>query len=142
MRARTPSPATMIALIALFFALGGSALAASHYLISSTSQIKPSVLRAIRGGGQLVVVNGPLVAVAPSSVNVSVATCPGGYDIVSGGYSGVLGIGADVNQDEPVGAHSWWAGVSTRLSSEQAFVRATALCAPTGLAVVASRGSR
>ena len=42
MHLRKPSPAGVIAGLALFFALGGTALATSHYLITSTSQIKPS----------------------------------------------------------------------------------------------------
>jgi len=46
---RRPSPATAIALIALFVALGGTAMAARSYLITSTSQIKPSVLRKLKG---------------------------------------------------------------------------------------------
>jgi hypothetical protein len=33
----------------LFFAIGGSAVAASHYLITSKSQISPKVLKALRG---------------------------------------------------------------------------------------------
>jgi hypothetical protein len=49
MRLRRPTPGTVIALVALFFALGGSAVAASHYLITSTKQIKPSVLRSLKG---------------------------------------------------------------------------------------------
>jgi len=49
MRGRTVSPGTVIACIALFFALGGTAIAAHHYLITSTSEIKPSVLNALRG---------------------------------------------------------------------------------------------
>ena len=49
MRLRTPSPSGIVAAIALFFALGGTALATSHYLITSTSQIKPSVLKALHG---------------------------------------------------------------------------------------------
>jgi hypothetical protein len=49
MRGRRPSPTTVIASLALFFSLGGSAIAASHYLISSTSQIKPSVLQTLKG---------------------------------------------------------------------------------------------
>ncbi|HWX88375.1 MAG TPA: hypothetical protein VNX67_09385 [Solirubrobacteraceae bacterium] len=39
----------MTATLALFFALSGGALAASHYLINSTRQINPKVLKALRG---------------------------------------------------------------------------------------------
>jgi hypothetical protein len=123
--------------LALFVALGGTAIAAKHYVISSTGQIKPSVLKQLRGSslGQIVRVQGPLVAVAPNSVNASEATCPSGYDVVSGGYSAVTGVGGYVNQNEAVSPHSWWAGVSTRLSAETAHVQAAALCAPVGQAV-------
>jgi hypothetical protein len=43
------SYANVTATVALFFALSGGALAASHYLITSTRQIKPSVLSALKG---------------------------------------------------------------------------------------------
>ena len=48
---RWPSPSMAIAIAALFFALGGGAVAAiqSHYVITSTKQIKPSVLKALKG---------------------------------------------------------------------------------------------
>ncbi len=36
-------------ILALFFALGGSAIAAKTFLITSTSQIKPSVLAKLKG---------------------------------------------------------------------------------------------
>jgi len=49
MHLRKPSPGTAIALLALFFAMGGTAIAAHHYLITSTKQIKPSVLKTLRG---------------------------------------------------------------------------------------------
>lgn len=49
MHLRKPSPAGVIASLALFFALGGTAVAANHYLITSTGQIKPSVLKALHG---------------------------------------------------------------------------------------------
>ena len=51
MHIRKPSPGTAIALLALFFAMGGTAIAAHHYLITKTSQIKPSVLKALKKAG-------------------------------------------------------------------------------------------
>jgi hypothetical protein len=49
MRLRRPSTSTVIASLALFFALGGTAIAAKHYLITTTGQIKPSVLAKLKG---------------------------------------------------------------------------------------------
>ena len=49
MHVRKPRTGTVIATIALFFALGGTAIAAHKYLITSTKQIKPSVLNALKG---------------------------------------------------------------------------------------------
>lgn len=46
---RRPTPASIIAAVALFVALGGTAVAAGRYIITSTSQIKPSVLKELRG---------------------------------------------------------------------------------------------
>jgi len=40
-----PSPAIVVAFLALLIALGGTALAAKQYIITSTAQIKPSILR-------------------------------------------------------------------------------------------------
>jgi hypothetical protein len=43
------SYANVVATAALLFAMGGGALAASHYLITSTKQISPKVLKKLRG---------------------------------------------------------------------------------------------
>jgi hypothetical protein len=41
--------ANTVATLALVFAMSGGALAATHYLITSTKQIKPSVLKSLQG---------------------------------------------------------------------------------------------
>jgi hypothetical protein len=48
MKPTKPSPALAIAVLALFFALGGSALA-SRYLITSKNQISPKVVGQLKG---------------------------------------------------------------------------------------------
>jgi hypothetical protein len=49
MKAPKLSLGTAMAGLALFFAVGGSAVAAQRYLITSTGQIKPSVLAKLKG---------------------------------------------------------------------------------------------
>jgi hypothetical protein len=41
--------ANVVATLALLFAMSGGALAAGHYLLTSTSQVSPKVLKALRG---------------------------------------------------------------------------------------------
>jgi hypothetical protein len=43
------SYANIVATLALLFAMSGGALAAKHYLVNSTNQIRPKVLRSLRG---------------------------------------------------------------------------------------------
>lgn len=46
---RRLSYANIVATLALLFAMSGGALAASHYLITSTKQISPKVLKKLKG---------------------------------------------------------------------------------------------
>jgi Collagen triple helix repeat (20 copies) len=48
-RFRHPSPALIVASIAVILALTGSAVAAGHFILTSTKQISPNVLRSLKG---------------------------------------------------------------------------------------------
>ena len=109
---RRPPAATAIALLALFVALGGSAFAATHYLITSTHQIKPSVLSQLRGnrgprgfGGangrngangvvpQIRDIDSEILTLQPGQDTFQVdpdnfqANCPAGYTVLGTGFN-------------------------------------------------------
>jgi Collagen triple helix repeat (20 copies) len=71
--------ANVAATLALVFAMSGGALAASHYLITSTKQIKPSVLKELKGKAGA---RGPTGATGPAGTTgptgLSGATGPAG----------------------------------------------------------------
>ncbi|HEY5287580.1 MAG TPA: hypothetical protein VIJ50_10790 [Solirubrobacteraceae bacterium] len=174
---------TVIACLALFFALGGTAIAAQHYLITSTSQIKPSVLAKLKGnvgapgatgpqgpsGAQ-----GPVGPVGPAGVQGpagsgnlsaltlvegsenrvpaynedgpggyegvegSVATCPAGDHVVSGGSNVFAGI-VEGEISVPSEDHeSWIVVVANDSNDANGVVQALAYCARSGSAVAAS----
>jgi hypothetical protein len=169
MRPGRPSPAVLIAGLALLLALGGSAVAARRYLITSTGQIKPSVLHKLHGArgpagpagapgvpgpagpqgpagpagpvelGPLAIVRAPDVLVAPQTEMTSVASCPDGSHVVSGGaWTGVaLVIYSEMSDD-----HQSWItlvfnnnAVGSKIATN---LEAIAYCALSGRAVAAS----
>jgi hypothetical protein len=164
MRIHRPSPAVILAGLALFVALGGTAAAAHHFLITSTRQIKPSVIRALRAdaprgpagpagpsgpqgpaGTQgpagpsnlsaLTIVRAPDQVVKPTKEATSIATCPAGSHVVSGGeYSGF----ATRNGSEMSTDHQSWIVLVTNLSGIEINLEAIAYCAGAGQAVAAS----
>jgi hypothetical protein len=122
---RKPSAATVISLVALFFSITSAGIAASHYLITSVSQIQPSVRHALRGRagrrgptgprgpqgppGQAapdttqyvpnpMVVTGDAISVAPAASGTAVADCPLGSYASGGGYEQT---GLSVTQSRP-----------------------------------------
>lgn len=91
---RKPSVTTVIACLGLFFALGGSALAASGYIITSATQIKPSVLQELRGNRGLRGPRGPAGAPGTPGVAGTVgATGPAG----AAGAAGAAGVAGSFN---------------------------------------------
>jgi hypothetical protein len=129
------TPATAISLAALFFSLTGAGMGAGHYLITSTSQIKPSVRQQLRGKqgprglrGLVGPAGTPGVAGAASASTLSVVTevsqdivlpatgystvranCPAGYSALSGGYSNAYGpLGTiDILASDQFGGNTW-----------------------------------
>jgi hypothetical protein len=80
---RRPSSSMLVAVAALFFALGGPATAGTHYLITSTKQIKPIVLRQLERAG-LRGISGPRGAAGPAGPTgpvgaVGAAGAPGSF---------------------------------------------------------------
>jgi hypothetical protein len=84
---RRMSFANVTATLALFFALSGGAYAASHYLITSTKQIKPSVLAQLKGKAGPAGANG-----APGAQGAGGPQGPGG-PAGPGGPGGPQGLG-------------------------------------------------
>jgi hypothetical protein len=65
MRLRLPSPAMVVAVAALVVASTGSAIAAKHYMVSSTRQISPTVLKQLHGANGRAGATGPEGAMGP-----------------------------------------------------------------------------
>ena len=85
------SPATVIAGLALVFAMTGGAYAAKKYLITSTKQISPSVLKALQGKAG--------VAGAPGVAGAQGAAGPAG----PAGPAGAAGAGGAKGETGPAG---------------------------------------
>jgi hypothetical protein len=124
---RRISPSMGVALLALFIALGGSTFAATHYRITSSKQIKPSVIRYLKGH---------------NGYGSSVAQCPPGTTLTGGGAfvgpSGPSGgRAAVIKQSAPGDEQGQWVATAVNPGPDQygvypsgaAVVWAYALCA-------------
>lgn len=87
---RRPTPTTVIACAALFFSLTGAGLAASHFVITSVSQIKPSVRHALKGArgpqGQIGPEGLPGVMGPQGPIGLTGGIGDGSYASTSGGF--------------------------------------------------------
>jgi hypothetical protein len=97
---RRPGYAEVTATIALVLAMSGGALAASHYLITSTKQIKPSVLRHLKGARGPRGARGSTGATGlpGASGQPGGSGQPGSGGPPGAGINGIFGNSADGNQ--------------------------------------------
>lgn len=145
------SPATLIASAALFFSVAGTGFAASHYLITSVHQIKPSVRHALRGkqgpqGAQGVIgpqqvtyVQSAVVSIAPNSALDVTALCPSGSKAIGGGWRELVGGGGPNPPSANTSVHAWgnspssqstWVAQLQNDSTSSVPVYAIAACLP------------
>lgn len=155
---RKPSTPLALSVIALFLALGGTSIAARHYLISNTSQIKPNVLRQLKGragppgpqGGvgptgaagptvlsSLTEVISAAVFVEPEHVGSAAATCPAGQRAVSGGGAAIFGAGG-LNVTAMSADHLSWYVIGINEAVIGGEITAHVECAGAGQAVAAT----
>lgn len=129
-----PSASLVVATAALFVSLGGTGIAATHYLITSTKQISPRVLKKLEKRGprgangmngtdgtngiagttgtfdasNVTIVDGPTVSVfVGGSAAQSVVSCPAGDTVIGGGYQPASIVYGSTEQDGPTSASTW-----------------------------------
>jgi len=140
---KRPSAALVVAGAALFVSVAGTGAAATHYLITSTSQIKPSVLAQLRGrtgpkgptgtfnAHDLHVIAGRQVALGTygnsNDGGTAFATCTANTSIVSGGYSTNL-VNGHITISQPYG-NGWAVTAINDDPSATPYIQAIAVCA-------------
>jgi hypothetical protein len=157
----------LVACLALFVALGGTGIAATHYLITKASQIKPSVIAQLRGHNGSPGQNGangvngvpgpPGARGAPGPagpVNLSEATVIEGPEVevppgevesaiafCPGGQRAISGGGfgsvSGLNVSETGGGREGWFVITVNTTAIPETIHAEAVCAGAGSAVAA-----
>lgn len=164
---RGPSPAVILALVALFAALGGTSYAAVKITgknvknssltgkdIKNKSLTPRDFKGSVRGArgpqgpagpsvlGQLAVVESAQVFFGPADiVQSAIAFCPAGQRVVSGG--GISVTDEQLAASKATADRSGWyvIGVDTSDNGGE-YIQAQALCAPVGTAIAATNRSR
>jgi len=132
MWSRRVNPALVVALLALGIAAGGTAVAASRYVITSPSQIKPSVLKSIAGTArnELHWVESKYALLTPGQPGAqATARCAPGDHIVTGGFGGAeMAPGAVIAADRPTVSTGWTMIVQPGASTTNSKFKVYALC--------------
>jgi hypothetical protein len=147
--------ANVVSTLALVLVLaGGTAYAANHYLITRTSQIKPSVLRDLRGrAGSNGAPGAPGAAGAtgatgPAGISgytqvqsattnnpsgdqdVAIANCPAGESVLGGGaFGSAVATGQSITTSEPANSDTGWLVAMSNSSGSDDNFTAYAICA-------------
>lgn len=127
-----------VAAIVAFSLFGGGAFAASRYLITSTHQIKPSVLRQFQQRLSFLDTKGKTASMCPSGsdatgqceVGSSDARCPGNSDAMGGGYDGGSNppVNATMGYDHADSDGRGWTVIMANNASISATYQATVVC--------------
>jgi hypothetical protein len=160
-----PSGALLVALVALFVALGGTAVA-SGWVITRIGQIKPSVRHQLRGnagpqGPQgpagptgatgpagipgVVMVESAMVTLASGAVNGTFASCPAGDVALGGGWDGgtTPPVLATVAYNDPIGNDTAWnVTMVDNQSGQSSTFAAVVECAPAASGAAIAHVSR
>lgn len=141
---KRPSTPLMVSLVALFFSLTGAGLAASPYIITSTHQIKPNVLNALRGRSGPAGQAGPQGAASPTGIpqitiaqattviasgpGVGQALCPGQLLAIGGGYNEPDEAGIVATSSYPLPGSLGWYIVAHATDNSAHIVNVYAVC--------------
>ena len=163
-----PSGALLVALVALFVAVGGTAVA-SGWVITRIGQIKPSVRHQLRGnagpqgpqGPQgpagpagaagragipgVVMVESAMVTLASGAVNGTFASCPAGDVALGGGWDGgtTPPVLATVAYNDPIGNNTAWnVTMVDNQSGQSSTFAAVVECAPAASGAAIAHVSR
>jgi hypothetical protein len=119
-RERHLNATTIVAIVALVFAMTGGAWAAKRYLITSTSQISPKVLKALKGASGKVGAAGPAGPAGPAGAAGAGAAGPPGPQ-GPGGPAGLEGKEGKEGEKGPKGVPGspWAAGGTLPVGSTE-----------------------
>ena len=136
---RRPSPAMVIAIVALFAALGGTAVGAKvlgKKQVKNIANTQANNVFSQRSGTLTRVQVSRLIPAG--GIDTVTATCPPGQGVVSGGAIFISGGGEIFIDDTEGSRNSWVVGGDNFDQPISAEVRAIAYCTPSGKAVTAS----
>ena len=137
---RRPSAATIIASAAGCCSITRARIVASRYMITSASQIMPSVIASLRGltgarrpagtfsASDLETEMGPQTTVVGVGTGSMDATCPPGTTVVSGGYGSTI-VDGDIAINEADGNNGWFVEGANDTSELSPYVTAIVVCA-------------